>query len=199
MSLMQCPKTKKIVVSIKAHTGLTSGGKRPVGKISSSLNEIYFLTLVEAPTRILMLTNRSFYELFMRANMGKIPSDISVEHIELPLDMQVEVDAVTARARREMVMREGFSVPTTSPVSDVGVTLDSLEAPIDGYWTYENDVNKYARVHKSECSHCQNGRGSHDAVESRHGRWINKFDDIEAAFKVSKYSTSACEHCLPNG
>src|SRR4051812_434502 len=55
-----------IVGSIKSAGGKTSGGKHPGGKVNACIAELYFLTLVEAPTRQLILTTAEFYEIFTR-------------------------------------------------------------------------------------------------------------------------------------
>src|SRR3990172_11746299 len=46
-----------IVASIKTHSWTTSGGKRPAGKIAQLYQELYFLNLVEAKKKCLVLTN----------------------------------------------------------------------------------------------------------------------------------------------
>ena len=67
------------------------------------------------------------------------------------------------------------------------------------YWTYENWVHKYARVHWAECSHCNDGQGSHDAVESRAGKWLGPFDQFGQALNTSTFETKPCGHCSPTG
>lgn len=91
-----------VVASIKAHSGLTSGGRNPSAKISSALLEVYFLSLIESHRRLLILTNPDFYEIFTRRTNGQVPDFISVELISLPPTMQIAVDQVTSRASREM-------------------------------------------------------------------------------------------------
>lgn len=93
---------RRIVVSIKANSGLTSGRNYPTGKVATCLNEVYFLTLVAAEERLLILTNRAFHEVFTRATRGQIANGIEVELVELPADMQQKVDAITRRASEEM-------------------------------------------------------------------------------------------------
>lgn len=65
------------------------------------------------------------------------------------------------------------------------------------YWTYENTVHQYARVHLAECAHCNDGRGIHDAVESRVGRWLGPYGEIEQAIGASIYQAQRCGHCFP--
>jgi len=91
-----------IIGSIKANSGLTSGGKHPTGKVATCLNEVYYLTLVSAPRRLLVLTNPGFYEIFSRTTAGHIAHGIEVLLVPLPPEMQAEVDRVTKRASDEM-------------------------------------------------------------------------------------------------
>lgn len=93
---------RRIVVSIKASSGLTSGGNHPTGKVATCLNEVYFLTLVDADVRVLMLTNPAFHAIFTKTTAGQIASGIGVELLPLPPDMQRTVDGITELASREM-------------------------------------------------------------------------------------------------
>lgn len=94
-----------IVASIKASSGLTSGGRIPAGKIKDSIAELYYLTLVDAPVRILVLTTPAFHTLFTRAVEGALPGEIELRLIPLPPDLQKEVDAVVEIASREVAPR----------------------------------------------------------------------------------------------
>ncbi len=91
-----------VVASIKTHSGLTSGGRHPSGKVTSALLEIYFLTLVPSEMKLLVLTNPSFYDLFTRCTAGQIAPGVLIEHIPLPREMQATVDGVTNAASSEM-------------------------------------------------------------------------------------------------
>lgn len=93
---------RRIVVSIKASSGLTSGGNHPTGKVATCLNEVYFLTLVDADVRVLLLTNPAFHAIFTKTTAGQIAPGIGVELLPLPSAMQRTVDGITARASREM-------------------------------------------------------------------------------------------------
>jgi hypothetical protein len=65
------------------------------------------------------------------------------------------------------------------------------------YWTYENWIHKYARVHLSQCAHCNVGLGSHGASNSQAGRWIDKFENFDDAMDASQFATTPCGHCVP--
>jgi hypothetical protein len=69
------------------------------------------------------------------------------------------------------------------------------------YWIYENWVHKYARVHRADCSHCNDGRGTHAAADSQAGRWLD-FADYRAARRGAAqtgYEVSDCRVCAPSG
>ncbi len=90
------------MASIKANSGLTSGGNHPTGKVATCLNEVYFLTLVTAASRLLILTNPEFYGIFTRTTSGQIAEGVRVELLALPPEMQAAVDGITRRASEEM-------------------------------------------------------------------------------------------------
>src|SRR4051812_27914452 len=76
-----------VVATDTKHSGSTSGGKKPVGKIKSAIADLYWLSLVEASQRILVVTNRSFLR-FLEAELdGALVEGLSVVHVELPVDL----------------------------------------------------------------------------------------------------------------
>lgn len=93
---------RAIVASIKATSGRTAGGNLPQGKFNNALAEIYFLTLVEAPTRLLVLTNEGFKDLLMHRIAGALPDDVGITLVPLSETIQVQVDAVLAVASKEV-------------------------------------------------------------------------------------------------
>ena len=91
-----------LVAAIKSASGRTAGGKNPSGKIKDCIAELYFLSLVDAPRRVLFLTTPSFHDVFLRAMRGKVAPGVEVEHLPLPPDVQAEVDAVQRTASAEV-------------------------------------------------------------------------------------------------
>jgi hypothetical protein len=91
-----------VVVSIKTSSGLTSGGKRPGGKISNCTADLYYLSLLSCPVRRLVLTNPDFYGIFTRVMHGAIAEGIDVVLVPLPPELQAEVDGVIAEASNEI-------------------------------------------------------------------------------------------------
>lgn len=95
-----------IVASIKSHSWLTSGGKRPSGKVGEIYQSLYLLSLVQAHTKLLILTDRETYEGFLRLCDGKIAEDISIRLIPLSPELQLLVNGVKQKASQEMSNRK---------------------------------------------------------------------------------------------
>lgn len=91
-----------VVASVKATSGRTAGNKNPSGKIKDAYAELHFLGLVDAPSRILVLTDRDFYELFSRESDGKRPPGVELLHVNLPSDIQRRVEIAKRAASDEV-------------------------------------------------------------------------------------------------
>lgn len=106
-----------IVASIKTSSGTTSGGNFPSGKVNSCIADLWYLNLVDAPKKLLVLTNSQFYEIFMARMRGAIPEDIEIISLPLPPEMQLEVDRVVQTASAEMV----------GPVAEAAIAIAAEE------------------------------------------------------------------------
>jgi hypothetical protein len=93
---------RSVVASVKSASGLTAGGRVPSGKIKDCIAELYFLSLVEAPTRRLVLTTPAFFDIFARHTAGAVASGIDVVCVPLPADIQGQVDLIVREASREV-------------------------------------------------------------------------------------------------
>lgn len=91
-----------VVAGIKAASGKTSGGRTPVGKIKSAIAELYFLSLVSVPRRILVLTDPEFYQILSKRLEGRLAEGLELKLIRLPADIQCQVDKVRRDASREV-------------------------------------------------------------------------------------------------
>lgn len=64
---------------------------------------------------------------------------------------------------------------------------------------YENKVAGRCRVHASDCSFCNNGKGIHPDADGENGRWSEKFNTIDEA-RVAAFQTGRkvveCKRCL---
>jgi len=93
---------RTIVTSIKSHSGLTSGGNIPAGKIHTAIAEVYFLSLVQAPKRQLILTTPEFFEILSRSLRGKIAPGVDIVLLPLSNELQTLVTEVQRKASLEM-------------------------------------------------------------------------------------------------
>jgi len=91
-----------IVASVKSSGGKTASGRHPSGKVNSAIAELYFLTLINATTKLLVLTSPYFHELFLRTLNLKVADDIRVMLIPLPSELQERVDRVQETASLEV-------------------------------------------------------------------------------------------------
>lgn len=114
---------RSIVTSIKSHSGLTSGGKRPAGKILACYAEFYYLLQIDAPSRILVLTNPEFHDIFERDSRGKLAPELEIMLVTLPKDIQQEIKGVAHAASVEMA----GSPQTVEDLADLAISGD-LEA-----------------------------------------------------------------------
>lgn len=96
-----------IVASIKSHSWLTSGGKLPSGKIGQIYQSLYFLSLVDAKTKLLILTDREAYEGFLIASDGKVAEGIEIKLCLLSPELQSLADKVHREASQEMQGHRG--------------------------------------------------------------------------------------------
>ena len=92
----------QIVAAIKSASGKTARGKNPSGKIKDSLAELYFLSLVQAGSRLLVLTNSEFHSILSRQLQARLAPGISLKLVPLPDEIQKEVERVQSLASREV-------------------------------------------------------------------------------------------------
>ena len=67
------------------------------------------------------------------------------------------------------------------------------------YWIYINNIHLYARIHRSTCPHCNDGRGTHNATDSYSGRWEEAatYSRARARGQTTRYRLSDCAVCAP--
>jgi hypothetical protein len=92
----------KIVAEIKTASGRTSGGKHPSGKRASAFEQLYFLSLVEADTKLLIITDTEFFEIMKARTAGTVPSDIELVICPLPPHLAEIVLSITSEASEEI-------------------------------------------------------------------------------------------------
>lgn len=92
----------QIVADIKSSTGKTSSGKYPSGKVAVAYKDLYFLSLVKAKRRILVLTDPDFYEIFESNSDGKLMPGLELMLVPLPPELQRQAQLVHQAASQEM-------------------------------------------------------------------------------------------------
>jgi hypothetical protein len=92
----------KIAAEIKVASGRTSGGKHPSGKRASAFEQLYFLSLVKADIKLLVLTNPEFFEIMKAKTAGIVPADIQLVRCLLPPDLARIAFSVTSEASEEI-------------------------------------------------------------------------------------------------
>ena len=95
-----------IVASIKSNSWLTSGGNVPSGKIGVIYQSLYFLSLVDAKTKLLILTDKKAYDGFLTVSDGKLAEGVEIKLYTLPPKLQLLVKDVHRKASQEMSQRK---------------------------------------------------------------------------------------------
>ena len=93
---------KSIVAEIKSGSWQTSGRKFPSGKRAQLFQSIYFLSLVDAKTKLLILTDRECYEGFLATSDGKLGDRIEIRSYSLPKELEKIAKKVQRRSSKEM-------------------------------------------------------------------------------------------------
>lgn len=91
-----------IVASIKSLSAKTKRGKRPAAKYSTCLAELYFLSLVDAPKRMLVLTTPEWHTMFERYIKDRLAPGLTIELLRLSPEVQQEVDRCRDVASNEV-------------------------------------------------------------------------------------------------
>ena len=91
----------------------------PSGKIKDCLAEVYYLSLIQAPIRRLVLTTPSFFSIFTRATQGAVAEGIAIVCIPLPAEMQLRVDEVVRIASQEVTPAAAVTAVAVEVESDL--------------------------------------------------------------------------------
>jgi hypothetical protein len=93
---------RKIVAEIKTASGWTSGGKHPSGKRASAFEQLYFLSLAKADTKLLIITDAEFFEIMKARSAGTVPADIELVKCPLPVHLAKIIRSITSEASKEI-------------------------------------------------------------------------------------------------
>lgn len=95
---------RMIIGGIKANSP-RGDGKAGGGVINSVFTELYFLSLVKAKKKLLILTNKGFYELFKKRSSGQVLPDTEIIYCQLPKSLNIKVAKIHKTASEEIGKR----------------------------------------------------------------------------------------------
>ncbi len=90
-----------IIAGIKT-SAMRENERVSVGVIKSTFAELYFLSLVKASKKLMILTDKSYCEHFRRISNGKVADGIEIVNCTLPKDIEANVVAVHKNCRKEI-------------------------------------------------------------------------------------------------
>ena len=70
-----------------------------------------------------------------------------------------------------------------------------------GYWVYDNRVHGYAKIHRADCSACNDGNGMHPDAGDVAGEWLGPYHSIDEARDDAGRTgrdVSTCKTCSPS-
>ena len=92
----------KIVAAIRRSSGKTSGGNLPSGKIHLIFKDLHLLSLTQAKTKALVITDHEFLDIVKAETRGTLPKDVQLLHCPLPPRLEAIVKSVRQSATDEM-------------------------------------------------------------------------------------------------
>lgn len=98
----------------------------------------------------------------------------------------------------ERVTWESFAVSRGIDPQEWPATADFPDVEHVNWWAYDNWVHQYTRIHRGDCSFCQDGAGFHDALDSEAGEWLGPRDDLSSIKSVAAATgrpVSVCQTC----
>jgi len=67
------------------------------------------------------------------------------------------------------------------------------------FYVYQNWTHDRVRVHRGDCGHCKDGKGSQPNATGSNGRWYGPYESQESALRIAKSldqrDTRPCGHC----
>jgi len=95
---------QQIVGNISTSAGRTARGKPAIGKYHKIKSDILYLLNVEnANRRLLIFTEQSMLDYFAKEqNVGRLPSNIELILVELPLDLRKQLEEARKIASKEV-------------------------------------------------------------------------------------------------
>lgn len=97
-------KDRSVIAGVKTSRMLPSGSVG-AGPIKSAYTELYFLSLIAADTRLLVLTDRGFFEHFRQLSEGRVAAGIEIRYMKLPDEIEKRVAEILEESSKEIGKR----------------------------------------------------------------------------------------------
>lgn len=112
----------RIVANISTSASKTAGGKPGIGKINKVRSDIYFLLLSTADRKLMLLTESDMYAWWLRErDQGRVPVCIEFRHVEIPEDMNEELQDSRRKASGEVTPQWSDCRTSASPHQQVAL------------------------------------------------------------------------------
>jgi len=97
-------KDGSIIAGIKT-SALRENGRVGAGVIKSTFTELYFLSLVKADKRLMVLTDKEYCAYFQKISNGKVADGIEIIYCSLPKEVEGNISIVHNNCRKEIGKR----------------------------------------------------------------------------------------------
>ncbi len=94
-------KDGSIIAGIKT-SALRDNGRVGTGVIKSTFTELYFLSLTKAKTKLMILTDKGYYEYFRKVSKGKVDRGIEIIFCYLPKSIKDKIKEVHKTCSEEI-------------------------------------------------------------------------------------------------
>lgn len=93
---------RNTVIYICHHSGRTSGGKTPVGKINGLFSKCFLLEKTSASKRFIYFTNEEFYNIFKEKSNGLLENIELRWYANLTTELKLVLEEVYSASSKEM-------------------------------------------------------------------------------------------------
>ncbi len=94
-------KDGSVIAGIKT-SALRENGRVSAGVIKSTFTELYFLSLIRATKRLMILTDKGYCAYFRKISNGKVADGIEIIYCPLSKEAKENISAVHNNCRKEI-------------------------------------------------------------------------------------------------
>ena len=97
----------QIIANISTSNLKTAGGKNGIGKIHKLRADMLFLTMANAATRLIVLTEKDMAEFWWtEKERGRVPIGIEIVHAEIPASLRAQLEKAKEIASLEVTPKK---------------------------------------------------------------------------------------------